>query len=113
MRGTLTGRYGPRWQVHAYVKAWHRRIAGGDKQEFFTRRATHPEVDYRITLVFARSAMRGTVGIPATGISYSDRIAPGRKLMTSEQSKGVGAATILGWVIIVVCFCVVLYRLTG
>jgi hypothetical protein len=62
------------------------------------------------TVNIGNKGTRGTVGIPGTGLSYSERIAPDRKLMT--PAKGTSAATVLGWVFVIVCFLVVLSKLT-
>lgn len=67
------------------------------------------------TINISDKGTRGTVGIPGTGVSYTERIAPGRKLMTPAPAptKGTSAATVLGWAFVVVCFLVVLSRMTG
>ena len=69
------------------------------------------------TVNISDKGTRATVNIPGTGISYSEKRAPNRRLMTPAPAtaprKGSSAATVLGWVFVVVCFCVVLSRMTG
>ena len=69
------------------------------------------------TVNISEKGTRATVDIPGTGVSYSEKLAPNRRLMTPAPAKsprkGTSAATVLGWVFVVVCFCVVLSRLTG